>query len=330
MFTITNQKLALLQKLQHYILKNNSEWKAVKKQASIANVWFTQDFIDQAINNICAEFLQEEKLRNWLSNYTPVTTPKTIGLVMAGNIPLVGFHDFLCGFLSNHKLTIKASSKDEVLIKHIAAKLMEWDTTLDPEIKFSELLKNCDAYIATGSNNSGRYFEYYFSKYPHIIRKNKTSVAVLTGTETADELQDLSTDIQLYFGQGCRNVTHLLVPQQYNFEPLIKALNNYDDLIENHKYKNNYDYQLAILLLNKKYYMTNGSVILTEQDSLFAPISVVHFSYYNSKNDLVDKLCNADIQCVIGSDYIPFGKAQQPSLSTYADGIDTMSFLCSV
>ena len=193
------------------------------------------------------------------------------------------------------------------------------------------MLKGCDAYIATGSNNSARYFEYYFNKYPNIIRRNRTSVAILDGNETKQELEKLADDIYLYFGLGCRNVTKIYAPEQYDFVPLIEALKKYNYLINHNKYKNNFDYQLAILIINKKYYMTDGTVILTENNGVFSPISVLHFEYYKNRESVIELLStNNDIQCIIGRQETPFGRAQQPSLNEYADGIDSMKFLCSL
>lgn len=327
------KRVQVLLQLQQYLQQNNSSWQAAKAQANYKNSWFTIKFIDIAVDNICNCFLDEHKLRNWLKQYSvnENTTPKTVGVVMAGNIPLVGFHDFLCVFLSGHKMHIKASGKDDVLIKHIVEQMTEWDSEVGSFISFAETLKNCDAYIATGSNNSGRYFEYYFGKYPNIIRKNRTSVAVLTGTETSNDLKLLAKDMQLFFGQGCRNVTHLFVPHNYNFEPLLHELKQYDYFLDLHKYKHNYDYQLAMLMMNNKKYMTDGSILLSENDSIFSAISNVHYSYYASEEELKTKITgNDDIQCVVGNGFTAFGSAQTPQLNDYADGVDTMKFLTSL
>ena len=247
---------------------------------------------------------------------------------MAGNIPLVGFHDFICVFISGNKLKIKPSSKDEVLLKHLINKLIEWNNEVAQVVIFADVLKNCDAYIATGSNNTGRYFDYYFAKYPHIIRKNRTSVAVLDGTETDEEIKLLARDIQLYFGLGCRNVTKLFVPDSYNFVPLLEALKAYEHFMDYNKYKNNFDYQLALLIMSNKYYMNNDSIIVTENANLFAPVAQLNYSYYNSKEETVDALQNnTDVQCIVGHGFVPFGQAQQPCITNFADGVDTMEFL---
>ena len=195
-------------------------------------------------------------------------------------------------------------------------------------VVFQEMLKDCDAYIATGSNNSARYFEYYFSKYAHIIRRNRTSVALLDGSETIEELEQLADDVHLFFGMGCRNVTKIFVPKEYDFVPMLAAFKKYDYFKDHHKYKNNYDYYLALHILNGKFYMTNGSIVLVENPSIFSPISQLNYEFYPHKKAAEETLRSiSDLQCAVGHRYIPFGEAQIPSLSDYADGIDTMKFL---
>jgi hypothetical protein len=313
---------------------NDKTLQSVKEKASVQNPWFSIEFIDLALKNIADNFLQRSLLEDWVKQYDIKDNPspqRTVGIIMAGNIPLVGFHDLLCVFISGHKAVIKASSKDDVLIKHAVQKLTEWNETTTQLITFAENLKNCDAYIATGSNNSSRYFEYYFSKYPNIIRKNRTSVAVLKGDETEEELNLLADDMLLYYGMGCRNVSKIYAPEGYDFIQLLDALRKYNHFVDFHKYKNNYDYQLAVLIMNNKFYMTNDAIIITENESVFAPVSQVNYSYYNDLNSLTQSLQNnTDVQCIVGKDLIPFGSAQSPSLSDYADGVDTMKFLESL
>jgi hypothetical protein len=329
-----HDRIQLLVKLGNYMQSNDENWQAAKSLANSKNGWFIPSFIEQACSNIVNFFLKEDQLLNFASTYNiphQNNQPKQVGVVMAGNIPLVGFHDFLCVFLSGHDCLIKPSSKDEVLIKHLIAVLYNWEVTIQNKVSFAQTLKGCDAYIATGSNNSSRYFEYYFSKYPSIIRQNKTSLAILTGNETINELNNLATDIQLYFGQGCRNVTHIMVPEDYNFEPLLNALNQFDYLLDFHKYKNNYDYQLTLLLLNQKQHLTNGNILLCQDASIFSPISQVNYSVYKNLNDAVKEASSKqEVQCIVGSHFIPFGDAQKPSISTFADGVDTMKFLLNL
>lgn len=328
------KRINLMVQLGQFMLSDDAEWLEAKDKAVRLNAWFTEDFVNLSATNIVSQFLQADALTKWANNYAikdVQAAPKNVGVVMAGNIPLVGFHDFLCVFISGHQQTIKASSKDDVLIKFLVKKLYEWEITIQNYVSFAENLKNCDAYIATGSNNSSRYFDYYFGKFPNIIRRNRTSVAVLDGTETAEELDKLSDDIQLYFGLGCRNVTKLYVPKDYDFVPLLNALRKYDHYFLYHKYKHNYDYQLALQMMGNKFYMTNESIVLTENESIFSPVSQVNYEYYDDKGALTENLQqNLDIQCIVGKGFIEFGKAQQPSLTDYADGVDTMAFLVAL
>jgi Acyl-CoA reductase (LuxC) len=329
-------RIDLLVRLGQYILSDDEAWLETKDRASRENGWFTPAFINLSGENIARSFLQKDILEAWAVSYKlPAQNkmPRQVGIIMAGNIPLVGFHDWLCVFISGHKAIIKASSKDQVLIKHLVGKITEWSESTSSEdagnqTVFAEMLKGCDAYIATGSNNSSRYFEYYFGKYPNIIRRNRTSAAILLGDESASDLEKLADDVFLYFGLGCRNVTKMYVPQDYNFIPLIEAFKKYNYLADHHKYKNNYDYNLALHLLNKKYYMTNGSILIVEEPALFSPISQLNYEYYNNAERLGGYLKNnEDLQCLIGKNFIPFGQSQTPSITDYADGADTLKFL---
>ncbi len=325
-------RIEILLQLKNYLLDDSEEWRSVKYTASVHNGWFTPEFIDLSIQNIVDEFLQEDKLKNWVNNYQLVDNiiPKNVGIVMAGNIPLVGFHDFLSVFISGHTQTIKLSAKDDILLKHLVQKMFSWEKTMENQVTFAPMLKGCDAYIATGSNNSARFFDYYFSKYPGIIRKNRTSVAILTGNEPMTELENLSDDIHTFFGLGCRNVTKIYVPENYDFVPLLQSFHRYTYFGDHHKYKNNYDYNLSIQIMNNRYYMTNGSTLLIENESIFSPISQLNYSFYNKKKDVLDTLkANNEIQCITGLD-LPLGKAQNPGLTDYADGVDTMQFLLTL
>lgn len=328
---ILQRRIELLARLGKYMNENDLEWKTAKQKAAGVNPWFIPEFIEQASFSISTQFLDETKLETWVSQYEVPSIherPKKIGLVMAGNIPMVGFHDMLCIFISGHRQVIKLSSKDEVLIPHLVAKMITWDSEVEELILFADKLTNCEVYIATGSNNSSRYFEYYFGKFPHIIRRNRTSVAILDGNETTPELEQLADDVLMYFGLGCRNVTKLYVPEGYDFEPLLKALNKYEHFMDYHKYRHNYDYQLALLMMGNKMYMTNGATLLNQNESLFTAISQLHYQYYNGIEQLLESLKgNEDIQCIVSKSGIPFGSAQTPSLTDYADGVDTMKFL---
>lgn len=324
-------RINLLAALGQYILSDDESWHAAKIKASQQNSWFIPEFIDLAVTNIVHNFLKKDLLESWAKQYevtTDIENPKSIGIVMAGNIPLVGFHDFLAVFISGHKAVIKLSSKDDILIKHLADKIIEKDEQATSSIHFAEMLKGCDAYIATGSNNSSRYFEHYFGKYHHIIRRNKTSVAVLSGNENTGELEKLADDVYQFFGLGCRNVTKIYVPENYDFIPLLETFKKYTYLADHHKYKNNYDYNLAIHILNNKYYMTNGSILLVQDTSIFSPISQLNYEFYTDLSAVKASLkVNQDLQSIIGKDFIPFGQAQTPELDDFADKVDTMGFL---
>ena len=326
------ERIDLMVSLGKYLLSDDEDWATVKQKAFEKNGWFTPEFINLATDNIVTEFLQKDKLESWAASYylDDNIMAKNVGIVMAGNIPLVGFHDFLSVFIAGHKQTIKLSSKDDVLLKHIADKLSAWHPSLHDSIVFADMLKGCDAYIATGSNNTARYFDYYFGRYPNIIRSNRTSVALVTGNETLPELELLADDVHVYFGLGCRNVTKMYVPAGYDFVPLLNTFKKYSNFSNHTKYRNNYDYNLALLIMNNVYYMTNESILLVENEAFFSPISQLNFSFYTAIIEVKNQLKNDEnIQCLVG-DNIAFGKAQQPSVTNYADGIDTMQFLLSL
>jgi hypothetical protein len=334
-----NQRINLLAELGNYCVSTDPAWLSAQRQAHAANGWFTPEFIGLAIRGIAQQYLQKENLQAWAENYhlpDQPAIPRTVGLTMAGNIPLVGFHDFLSIFISGHHQLIRPSSRDEILIRHLIGRLITLEPAAAHRVGFAERLNGCDAYIATGSNNSARYFEYYFAKYPHIIRRNRTSVALLTGAETMQDLERLADDVYQYFGLGCRNVTQIYVPVNYDFLFLLDAFRKYNYLSDLNKYKHNYDYQLTILILNRKVYMANESILLTGNDSPFSPISVLNYAYYHPGDPLPPTLSgdHPDIQCVMGAfpgnfanPVTPFGQAQHPRLRDYADGVDTLQFL---
>lgn len=321
-----------MSQLANYMTSDDETWQHTINSAFHKNSWFTPEFIELSAQNISDNFLRPDILKSFIEHYhlDDNISQKKVGIVMAGNLPMVGFHDLLCVFISGHKQVIKLSSKDDVLLKHLVDKLYEFNTEVKNYITIEDSLKECDAYITTGSNSSAEIFKQYFSKYPNIIRKNRTSVAVLDGKETQHELSKLSEDIHLFFGKGCRNITHLYVPENYDFISLINSFKNFDYFSDHYKYKNNYDFQLSLVLMNKKFYMTNGSTLLLENDSLFPPPSVLYYSFYNDENFLKELSKNEDIQCIVGRNHIPFGEAQKPRIFNYADGIDTMQFLLSL
>ena len=327
------KRLSLLTFIGQYIKDNSDAFQEVKQKAYSVNKWFTPNFIDLAANNIADSLLNVQKLEIFAKKYNLGKTSNShniVGLVMAGNIPLVGFHDLLCIFLSGQKQTIKLSSKDNLLIPHLIQIAKEEFKEVGEYIQFSEMLKGCDAFIATGTNNSSRYFEYYFGKQPNIIRKNRTSIAILDGSETTEELEGLADDIQLYFGLGCRNITQVLVPENYDFLPLLNALRKYDYFKDHDKYKNNFDYYLTIAIMNNQFYMTNDSILLKENESPFSPIGQLNYRYYKNMESILKDINNSEIQTIVGKGFQQFGTAQKPGLEDFADGINTMTFLQSL
>lgn len=305
------------------------DFRGIVARVHVFNPWFTPENVRKALHGI-AGWLTEEKLTNWVESYPESTVSKRVGMVMAGNIPLVGFHDFLCVLLSGHVAVCKFSSNDNKLWPGLIGLLIALDEGISVQIRVSPAkLGEVDAIIATGSDNSSRYFEHYFSRYPHIIRKNRTSVAVLTGKETDEELRLLGNDIFNYYGLGCRNVSQLLVPQEYDLNRFFGAILPFSDIINHHKYANNFDYYRALYLMNQEAILENGFVLLRFSDQLFTPLSVVNCMRYADGQEVVDYLAaNSDkIQVVVGRDYVPFGQSQSPGLTDYADGVDTMAFL---
>jgi Acyl-CoA reductase (LuxC) len=301
------------------------------------NAWFDAPNVTAAIHGIAA-LLEEEPLRHWAARYRPEpATPRQVGVVMAGNIPLVGFHDALCVLLSGHTLLAKLSKDDTVLMSWILGELQRLEPRFAERIMLAERLNAADAYIATGSDNTARYFDYYFGKKPHIIRRNRTSLAVLTGREEPHDLGLLGEDIFRYYGLGCRNVSKLYVPQGYDFTPLLDSLQPWHHIPDHHKYQNNYDYNKSILLVNRVPHLDTGFLLLTENAQLVSPISVLHYSFYSSEVDLVDQLTDvaAQTQCIVSgrgqwAGSFPFGRAQCPAVTDYADGVDTMAFLAEL
>ncbi|MCH8317500.1 MAG: acyl-CoA reductase [Bacteroidetes bacterium] len=335
------------EKLSQLIKLKNNNFEEFCRDAVGNNSWFTSGNIKLALEGII-KYLNEDDLRKWLNNYKTtipqnhqITKSKRVGVVMAGNIPMVGFHDFLTILLSGHRIYVKLSSQDPILLKKIAGILIEIEPDFEQLIHFVPLLnlsaepKQLDAIIATGSDNSARYFEYYFREVPHIVRKNRTSCAILDGTEGPDEFRLLGEDILLFFGLGCRNVSKLFIPDKWNeFDRFLKSVKNFEYVAGHSKYVNNYHYNKAVLLVNKVQYSDNGFLLMTENDALVSPISVVYYEHYQSQSDLDDKIQRvADkIQCIVSKKAwypgsIGFAETQKPHVWDYADGVDTMEFL---
>lgn len=319
-----------------YLLMNAALDESVKN-----NGFFTPGSVLHSLMSV-ASMLGENNLENWTGAYPWLTqqrkTPQKVAVVMAGNIPLVGFHDFLCVLISGNVFMVKLSQNDRFLLPAIARILIHTDARYRDLIVFAEdKLQDFDAVIATGSNNTSRYFEYYFEKYPHIIRGHRNSLAVLSGGETPEQLQLLGDDIFTYFGLGCRNVSGLLVPPKYDFTQFVSVMQSFCEINDHNKYRNNYDYYKTIFLMNNQPFIDGGFFILNEDLSINSPISVINFQQYNSLSEarsFIDKNKN-NIQCVVGGIFegiptINFGKAQRPELWDYADNVDTMEFLNNI
>ena len=302
------------------------------------NPWFTPENVKNAISAVGAS-LKTSNIEKWICTYykndLDIPKPKTVGVVMAGNIPLVGFHDFISVLMSGHKILAKLSSDDKNLLPLIAKILVKIEPEFANRIEFtSDKLENFDAIIATGSNNTSRYFEYYFGKYPHIIRKNRSGVAVLNGNETSSELHELGKDIFSYFGLGCRNVSKLFVPEGYSFDKFFQSIEGYKNVINHSKYVNNYDYNKSIYLVNKVVHLDNGFLLLKEDIAYSSPISVLYYEEYKDTGVMYNTIqANQEqIQCVVSIDKkithcIPPGQSQMPELWDYADGVDTIKFI---
>lgn len=311
----------------------DEEFSVVLRKSELDNPWFNIENQKYALQQ-WANLLTEEKINDWLSAYSFSEKPKKVGLILAGNIPLVGFHDVVSTIMSGNIPVIKLSSKDKMMIPFL---LRRWNEFSENKIEFQivEKLSDYDAVIATGSNNTARYLEYYFKDSLSLIRKNRTSVAVLNGNETDEEIQALANDIFRYFGLGCRNVTRLFIPKDFGLERLFENFMNFKEVINHNKYANNYDYNRAIFLLNQEKFWDNNFVLLKEDDKLFSPLGVLHFSRYENIEEVKDFLSEneQDIQCIVArpelsiENSVAIGEAQCPSLNTYADNVDTMRFL---
>jgi len=293
------------------------------------NNWFTQQNIIIALNGLKV-YLNEKNLNKWINKYDfMVESPKNIGVIMAGNIPLVGFHDLLSVLITNHHIMMKPSSQDNVLMDFVIKNLIAIEPEFKDRIQVVERLNKADAFIGTGSDNSAKYFRYYFAKKPHIIRQNRTSIAVITSNENEQEMEALGQDIFTYYGLGCRNVSKIFVPENYSFIPLLNAQKKYESVGNHHKYRNNYDYNKSIYLVNLARHLDTGFLLIKESEEMVSPISVLYYQQYKNEAELTQLLArnSEKIQCIVGQNYIPFGRAQQPELWDYADGIDTLDFL---
>ncbi|WP_420154509.1 acyl-CoA reductase [Siphonobacter sp.] len=312
--------------------QEQQEWAEI---AYRKNGWFIPELVVKSLQELAQHFLTYEHLTAWADRYPALAqerTPRKVGLILAGNIPAVGFHDILCVLIAGHHAYLKPSSQDEILIRALLKKLVEFEPRLANYLTYTELMKEIDAIIATGSDNSARHFHYYFAHKPHLIRKNRTSVAVLSGNETSEELLGLGRDILTYYGLGCRNVSKVYVPNEYDFTPFFEAIASLETVTNNHKYVHNYDYNRSIYLVNRVPFLDNGFLSVTASDTLVSPISVLFYERYGTLAEVEAKLAEQSekIQCVVGTTIpasIPFGQTQSPELWDYADGVDTLQFL---
>ena len=343
--------------LGNLLLKPDEKLLELIASARNYNAWFTPENTLRSVQSL-GKMLNQEDLEKWLAFESGVehivietsTFPseensigsngdsaiRTVGLVLAGNIPMVGFHDILCVLAAGHKAMIKLSSQDNKLTVYALQKMAEIDQEFAHRFEFVERLKNFDAVIATGSNNTSRYFDYYFSKVPHIIRKNRNSIAVLTGLETTEQLKHLGDDIFNYFGLGCRNVSKLYVPEGYNFNTFFESIESFSSIADHHKYNNNYDYNKSIFLVNLQKHLDNGFLLLKQDDRIASPLTVLYYEEYADRSSLETKLKSVEnqLQCIVtgsalnfSSQEVSFGQSQEPKLWDYADGVNTMEFL---
>ncbi len=335
---ILKERIDLMVKLGDYLRSEDELFEAWMYRTYHNNRWFTIEHQKQAAHAIAYQFLTRTNLEQWINAYDiqDDSSDKVVGLVLAGNIPMVGFHDVLSVFMSGHKVQIKLSDKDPFILPFLIEQLSKWEGQSKAYFQVVDKLNGYDAVIATGSNNTARYFESYFSHVPNIIRANRTSVALIDGQESAADFAALGKDIFTYFGLGCRNVSKLYVPKGYDFQGLMEALHEFRKIVLHDKYKNNFDYNYAMFEINRTPYINNGCLLLTEDTSMHSRIAALHFEYYEDVKEVEQQLIRDQeaIQCQVSREgatpFIPFGKAQEPSLLDYADGEDTMQFLASI
>lgn len=331
-----NERIQLFASLGRMLRDQPESLQDVIREASWQNSWFDEKNIRMALSNIAEQYLDEKKLSAWIHSYAlkePV--PKTVGIVMAGNLPLVGFHDLLCVFMAGHRSMVKLSQKDQVLWPAIREMLIRENPACADYFLIADRLQGIDAIIATGSDNSARYFHFYFDRYPHIIRKNRVGVAVLSGGESGEELVALGRDVFSYYGLGCRNVSSLFLPEGYDFTDLLESWDRFSGILDHNSYRNNFDYNMTLFIMNKVSYRESRSTLLLENDDLVSRIGSVHYQFYDSLERVSGKLkaLKDKIQVVVSARPIPGlttvmpGKAQSPRLEDYADEVDTIKFL---
>ncbi len=299
------------------------------EREKLVNPWFTSENMYASIAGIVS-LLEPQQLFGFASKYVYAKSPKRIGVIMAGNIPFVGFHDLLCVLLSGNSSVCKLSSEDRNLPSLLISWMIAWNPKLKERIEINAgKMNNFDAIIATGSNNSFQYFEQYFNKYPHVFRKNRTSIAVLDGTESFQDIENLSDDCFRYFGMGCRSVSKLYLPKDFELNRIFEGFLKHGDVVNHHKYANNYDYNRTIYLMNNVPFFDNNSFLLKEDESIHAPLSVIYYEYYSNSEELNSKInpLKEQLQVIVGNGFVPFGVSQSPRIADFADGFDTMEWL---
>lgn len=336
---LSSEKLIIaFKKLSDFIAEPSEAFKNLIFSASNHNAWFTEAEVERALNSL-HQMLNQQDLETWFKDIRVSDTPKKVGLILAGNIPMVGFHDVISVLATGNIALIKLSSADDKLLPALLAELVKIEPLLKDHIVYVDRLKDFDAVIATGSNNTSRYFEFYFGKGPNIIRKNRNSVAVITGNESKEELALLGHDIFDYFGLGCRNVSKLYIPEGYDIKNFFEPIEGFKDIINHFKYNNNYDYNKSIYLVNLKHHYDNGFLLLTEGESLSSPLAVLYYETYTNIEQLEELLRNKaeDIQCIVSNAALKldtavlgFGQSQTPKLWDYADNVNTIFFLNSL
>ncbi len=334
-----SERIEAAVKLGTLLLNPSEAFLEACERARQANIWFTESNIKTVVTNLAIEFLDQNKLQNWVSNYSiDENKSAKIGIIAAGNIPLVVFHDVLASFIAGHYSKIKLSQKDEILLPALMDEFVSIDGRASAHFEIVERVKDIDAVIATGSDNSSRYFHYYFDKYPHIIRKSRTGIGIITGEESDDELKALGQDVFQYFGLGCRNVSSIRVPRGYNFSRLLSLWERFNEVRDNHAYNNNFDYNYALYIMNNVPHLSNNVILLVENDNLISRLATINYQYYDDAKMLVEALTSRldQLQVMVchkhidGLETILPGKAQCPGLMDYADGIDTMKFLTNL
>ncbi|MBC7566791.1 MAG: acyl-CoA reductase [Pedobacter sp.] len=339
MTILTVEKLIIaFKKLSQFLAEPDQDFKNLIASSRNSNAWFTEQEVDRSLNAL-SQMLNEEDLKKWFEGIHITAFPKKVGLILAGNIPLVGFHDVLSVLATGNTALIKLSSSDDKLLPAVLKQLCLIEPALTVQIVYVERLKDFNSVIATGSNNTSRYFEYYFGKVPNIIRKNRTSVAVLSGNETKEDIADLGHDLFDYFGLGCRNVSKIYLPENYDIKEFFEPLEQYNDIINHFKYNNNYDYNKSIYLVNSAKHFDNGFLLLKEDKGFSSPLAVLYFERYSKLKDLENALKNHEenLQCVvskaalaINTAVLHFGDSQHPKLWDYADNVNTIDFLNSL